>query len=286
MNYRINTFLFSIAIFAVMYFAACSGSGYKETESGLKYRFHVKNEDSSGVQMYDIVEVLMNYRTSDTVLYKSGSGKIPFQIDPVFKGDLMEGILMMHLGDSATFVMTPEDFFIRMMEYQEIPDYVSGVDEMFFDIKVVTIKPEPDGLKASRLEKESRRTNEQNLIEKYLDRNDIDQAPSADGLYFIRKQEGSGQQPVAGQKVQVHYTGRFLDGTKFDSSYDRGRPIEFVLGRGEVIEGWDKGIAMMKEGGKAMLVIPSKLGYGDKQRGNIKPYTPLVFDVELVKIVN
>lgn len=83
----------------------------------------------------------------------------------------------------------------------------------------------------------------------------------------------------------MHYKGTLLDGTPFDSSYDRGEPIEFVLGQGMVIPGWEEGIAMMNEGGKAKLIIPSKLAYGPNQRGNvIKPYSTLVFEVELIEV--
>lgn len=278
--------LFTFAAAVGILWAGCSGSRFKETDNGLKYRFHVKNEDSTRVKLYDIVEVYMNYRTRDSLLYDGGKNKIPFQVNPVFEGDLMEGIMLMHKGDSATFIMTPEDFFLKMMNYQEMPQYAKGVEEMYFDVKVANIKPEPESLKATRLENKSRKQNEMNLIRKYLDRKDIKTAPTQEGLYYIEKVEGTGDRPVPGKKIAVHYTGRFLNGDKFDSSYDRGEPIEFVLGRGEVIEGWDIGISKMKEGGKAMLIIPSRLGYGDQQRGTIKPYTPLVFEVELVKILD
>ena len=89
---------------------------------------------------------------------------------------------------------------------------------------------------------------------------------------------------MAGKKVSVHYVGKLLDGTEFDNSVKRGEPIEFVLGQGQVIPGWDEGIAMMKEGEKAVLLIPSKLAYGERGNQAIPPCAPLVFDVELVKV--
>ncbi|HRW68136.1 FKBP-type peptidyl-prolyl cis-trans isomerase, partial [Lentimicrobium sp.] len=89
--------------------------------------------------------------------------------------------------------------------------------------------------------------------------------------------------PVAGKTVKVHYTGTLLDGTKFDSSVDRGQPFEFVLGQGQVIQGWDEGIAMMKKGGKARLIIPSAIAYGENGRmPTIPPSATLIFDVELI----
>jgi FKBP-type peptidyl-prolyl cis-trans isomerase len=97
---------------------------------------------------------------------------------------------------------------------------------------------------------------------------------------------GAGPSPKAGQTVRVHYTGRLTDGTKFDSSVDRGQPFEFILGVGQVIAGWDVGVATMQVGGKRQLTIPSHLGYG--RRGSppvIPPDATLVFDVELLDIV-
>lgn len=105
------------------------------------------------------------------------------------------------------------------------------------------------------------------------------------GLDFIEIEEGKGKQAEVGKTVAVHYTGKFQDGRVFDSSVSRGEPIEFVLGQGMVIKGWDEGIAMMRVGGKAQLIIPPDLAYGEKGAGGvIPPNATLVFDVELVKL--
>lgn len=257
---------------------------FKTTESGLKYKFYVKNENSEKVNLYDIVTVYMNYRTQDSVLFKGGNNKIPFQVAPKFEGDLMEGILMMHNGDSATFAMDTKIFFVQMMGYPDVPAEFANEKELFFDVKVIEIKPENDMQKASRLQMEEQKNNEQLEITKYLTENSITVQPTSSGLYYILVSEGTGSQPVAGKKVKVHYTGTFLNGEKFDSSYDRNEPLEFPLGTGSVIPGWDEGISMMKVGGKARLIIPSKIAYGDQDRGPIKAYTPLAFEVELVDV--
>lgn len=97
--------------------------------------------------------------------------------------------------------------------------------------------------------------------------------------------EGTGPQPKAGQKVTVHYTGWLTNGSKFDSSKDRGEPFTFVLGKGQVIKGWDQGVAAMKLGSTVKLTIPHELGYGAHGAGGIiPPYATLVFEVELLKI--
>ena len=106
-----------------------------------------------------------------------------------------------------------------------------------------------------------------------------------DGLKFTDDQVGTGTEAQAGKTVSVHYTGWLLDGTKFDSSRDRNQAFSFPLGRGQVIKGWDEGVAGMKVGGKRTLVIPPDLGYGARGAGGvIPPNATLVFDVELLAV--
>ncbi|MEN8172910.1 MAG: FKBP-type peptidyl-prolyl cis-trans isomerase [Chloroflexota bacterium] len=105
------------------------------------------------------------------------------------------------------------------------------------------------------------------------------------GLKYIEEKAGSGTQAQVGNTVSVHYTGKFLNGDVFDSSYNRGQPIEFTLGQGQVIKGWDEGITLMKVGGKAQLTIPPELAYGESGAGGvIPPNATLIFDVELVAV--
>jgi FKBP-type peptidyl-prolyl cis-trans isomerase FkpA len=105
------------------------------------------------------------------------------------------------------------------------------------------------------------------------------------GLNYEELQVGDGDEAKPGDTVEVHYTGWLKNGTKFDSSKDRGRPFSFALGAGRVIKGWDEGVAGMKVGGKRKLVIPPELGYGTRGAGNsIPPDAQLTFEVELLKI--
>lgn len=102
--------------------------------------------------------------------------------------------------------------------------------------------------------------------------------------YNITTENPTGTSPAAGDKVKVHYSGYLLDGTKFDSSIERNQPIEFAVGTGRVIPGWDEGIMLLKTGEKAELVIPSELAYGPRQVGPIPANSILKFDVELISI--
>ena len=132
---------------------------------------------------------------------------------------------------------------------------------------------------------EDLRQKEEAGLQQYIDDNGITTEPNASGLYYIETKAGTGAQAVAGKMVSVHYTGKLLNGTVFDSSAG-GNPIDFVLGVGQVIPGWDEGIALMKQGGVASLIIPSSLAYGSSGSGPIPPYSTLVFDVQLVYVAN
>ncbi|MBA2706071.1 MAG: FKBP-type peptidyl-prolyl cis-trans isomerase [Blastocatellia bacterium] len=108
---------------------------------------------------------------------------------------------------------------------------------------------------------------------------------TASGLKYVDLAEGAGPSPQTGQTVSVNYTGTLENGTKFDSSYDHGRPYEFRIGTGTVIKGWDEGLMTMKVGGKRRLTVPADLGYG--LRGsppNIPPNATLIFELELLGI--
>ena len=125
-------------------------------------------------------------------------------------------------------------------------------------------------------------------IQQYFQANGIDPATvtkTSSGLYYQLLEEGDGDKVFPGDEVSVHYVGYFLNGTKFDSSLDRGQPFAFGLGQGMVIKGWDEGVAGMKIGGKRTLIIPAELGYGSRGAGGvIPPNATLKFDVELLDL--
>jgi peptidylprolyl isomerase len=105
------------------------------------------------------------------------------------------------------------------------------------------------------------------------------------GLKYVDEVIGTGAEPKTGEHVTVHYVGTLTNGTKFDSSRDRNEPFTFVIGEGEVIKGWDEGVATMHVGGKRKLIVPPQLGYGSQGAGGvIPPNATLIFEVELLNI--
>ncbi|HRI29346.1 MAG TPA: FKBP-type peptidyl-prolyl cis-trans isomerase [Chitinophagales bacterium] len=121
------------------------------------------------------------------------------------------------------------------------------------------------------------------LITKFVADNKLTAKSTESGIFYVVEKEGKGANPTIDNTVKVHYKGTLLNGTTFDSSYDRGEPIEFPLRA--VIRGWQEGIPLLKPGGKGKLIIPSGLAYGPQQVGpTISPNSVLVFDVELLEV--
>ena len=123
-------------------------------------------------------------------------------------------------------------------------------------------------------------------MKKQLGKHIIGMEQTTSGLYYLINKKGNNMRPKTGDKVSVHYKGMLLDGSIFDSSYDRNQPIEFSIGLGQVIPGWDEGISLISEGSSAKFVIPSSLAYGSQGAGGvIPPDATLIFEVELIKIL-
>lgn len=276
-----------LAVACVFTFNSCSKyKGFKlDKESGIYYKFYILNKDSAQVQTGDALLMQCQWALKDSILQPF----MPIQVlveESNYKSDVNNAFRMMHVGDSATFIFDADTFFYHMgiekpFEGKEL--YLTfKLNERISKAEVDAIMAEQEAQYNAYIEQE--RAKEDSLMQNYIAKNKIKVAPTASGLYFIPKKAGKGAQAMAGQKVAVNYVGKLLDGTEFDNSYKRGEPIEFVLGQGRVIPGWDEGIAMMKEGEKAVLLIPSKLAYGENGNQVIPPLSPLVFDVELVKV--
>lgn len=198
-----------------------------------------------------------------------------------------EGVANMTKGGKATFIVPSSIAFGAQGRGGMILPYTT----LIYDVEIMDVmskaawdKEQEMKKKAEEAKKEAAKGQEMSKLNQYLKANNITVKPTLSGLYYIENNKGTGIKASAGKKVKVHYTGTLLDGTKFDSSRDRNEPFEFVLGQGQVIKGWDEGIAMMNVGSKATFIIPSKIAYGERDMGTIPPYSTLVFDVELLEV--
>ncbi len=273
-------------------FVSCeSGSsefpGFKKTDDGLYYKFHTQVDDTVSPKLGDYVSIDMIYASEDSVMFDSKLlpqvMKMPM-IEPTFKGDVYAGIAMMHVGDSVTFICNADSTFTKLFRMPAVPPELDSIEYLYFHIKLNAIETLEEVQAAQEGELKRRQAEETKLRYDYMAEKYPDALPIASGLFYIETKEGKGSTPEKGQTVAVHYKGMFMDGSVFDSSIDKGDPIEFPLGQGQVIKGWDEGIGMMRKGGKAVLVIPSDLAYGPNGRSSIPPFSTLVFEVELVDI--
>ena len=245
--------------------------GYEKTATGLYYQFFNQNKDAAQPQVGDLMDLAICCTVNDTtIIVGNTENTLPLEA-PLFAGDFYEGMAMMHKGDSASFIVNIDSTFIKWFHQPKLPDEFNPTDVMRFEVRLDDFYPESEyasrlGAKIkkdidARIEKmkadhpEETATAAQQLTE-YLAKNKVTVEPTTSGLYYVMTQEGNGEKPEVGQMVQVHYTGKLLDGTVFDSSIERGEPISIPIGVGQVIPGWDEGIMMMSKGEKGVLYIP------------------------------
>jgi FKBP-type peptidyl-prolyl cis-trans isomerase FkpA len=273
--------------FAVFGQAPIPPKGFKRTETGLQYKFHVDKEGTIA-KKGDVLKLHFALKTEkDSVLrstFKEGNpAELPLREGP-FKGSLEEGLMMMSAGDSATFLINADSLFAKMF-YQPLPPFIRPGSSVGFVIKLLKVQSEEEYRKEQEKLAAEMVAKEDKTIQEYMTKNNLKGTKTASGLYYVQTKPGTGAKAESGKTVSVHYTGKLLNGTKFDSSVDRGQPFEFGLGAGQVIKGWDEGIALMSIGEKGFLLIPSGLGYGTRGAGgSIPPNSVLVFEVELLGI--
>jgi len=291
---RLNSiYLLLILLFVV----SCSDREVITTESGLKVQM-INDVDSEKPEDGQIMTLNMTYRDAEgkEMFNTTDRGEpVPIQyVDSVWKnsGIFYEAMSLLTIGDSISFSLNAEEFFKNTFKV-EVPDTIDKDTDISFNIGLVDAMSRNqyaeyrNKLYTERREKvfAEKLVEDGAAIDQYLEDNDIEAIKTESGLRYIITEEGDGPKPEEGQTVVVHYNGELLDGTKFDSSYDNGKPFSFVLGQGRVIKGWDEGIALLNKGDKATLFVPSPLGYGGRQAGEvIKPYSILKFDVELIDI--
>lgn len=172
---------------------------------------------------------------------------------------------------------------------QPLPPGIPKGSDIQFTVKLVDVQNEQEFQKSQASAREKQVKTDAKIIDDYVAKNKLNATETASGLNYVVTQEGTGVKPVAGNVVTVHYTGKLLDGKVFDSSVKNpqsgGKPIDFPIGQGMVIPGWEEGIMTMKKGGKCTFIIPSSLAYGTAgSPGVIPPNSVLVFDVELVDV--
>lgn len=259
--------------------------GYTPTGSGLYYKQVVAGTGDM-LEMGDVIKVRLAYYLGDSLLFTTENMPEPAydQVhESVFQGDLYEGFRMMHVGDSMSFMINADSVFLKQFRAPSLPGFIQPGSFLRWEVIVDDALPEAEFQQRKMEEAAAMQKEADDVFAAFLEANGIKAQPQESGLVYVCTKKGKGPKPGYKQTVKVHYTGKLLDGRVFDSSIERGEPIAFQLGIGQVIPGWDEGIALMSKGEKGILYIPSKLAYGPRQAGElITPYSNLIFEVELV----
>jgi FKBP-type peptidyl-prolyl cis-trans isomerase len=241
--------------------------GTKKITEGSYVKFHIRTKIADSA-MFD--SYAMN-----------NNEPIEQQLTTSFLSGFMEGFMLLSAGDSAVMRM-PID---SALKGQTMPPFAKSGDKVTYNVKVFSIKTKEEFDIEKQKEEMEQVTKDDKIIQEYLKTNKLKAEKTASGLYYIIEKKGNGKHATAADKVKVHYKGTLVDGTTFDSSYERNAPIDFPLSG--VIKGWTEGIPYLEEGGKGKLLIPSGLAYGKNAPPGspIKPNDVLIFEVELLEIL-
>jgi FKBP-type peptidyl-prolyl cis-trans isomerase len=286
---------FFLILFVVVVALSCSKSkykGYKLSDNGLHYKI-VEDKEGESVAVGDFINVRMQYKTlNDSVFFDSEQEIMPVWIPinkPAFKGDIMEGLAMLSIGDSASFIVRADTFFRMTIGTFTFPAFLQKDEMMYVNLRVLSVKTQSEFAQEKQIIEDEIKKQYDELKEKelldleyYLKLNNITQKPTETGLIFVPIKNGSGPRLVAGQTVKCHYIGTLIDGQIFDSSVGKA-PLEVVVGSPDLIDGFNEALTMMSVGSQAKVIMPSSIAFGKSEIDSpIPPYATVVFEITIV----
>ncbi|MCB0696480.1 MAG: FKBP-type peptidyl-prolyl cis-trans isomerase [Chitinophagaceae bacterium] len=259
---------------------------FQTTQSGIKYKIPKDAKGKNYPQEGNYVEIFIKTYSGDSLIFNSreqtGGKPVNFPVSlPRFHGDLSEVFPLMTPGDSGIFMVSVDTLKANK---QNLQPWMKEGEYITYSIELVSVKTQEqlDKERAEKAKESGDPEKEDKTLNAYFKKHKVTPKKRPSGMYYLVTKATDGEKPISGQKVKVKYTGKLMDGTVFDSNEDKD-PFEFILGRGQVIRGWDEGIALLKKGEKATLYIPSYLAYGENSPSpKIPANSALIFDVELV----
>lgn len=276
-------------------FSGCKKDDWQTSPTGLKYWIQ-KDVEGENVKVGDVVEMHVKYATSaDSVLFNSFTSPKPIVMElptSQFKGSFEEALTMLSPGDSGQFLIPVDSIFRK--EFGVVrPSFIDSGSYLTFTVKLLSGGSKEEFMKKQEKDKvenaSKQKAIDEELIKAFVKEKGWQTTKTDLGVYINTIKEGNGPALEKGDTVFVHYTGRTLDGSVFDSSRKedagRGEPFDFIIGVSPIIQGWQDGIAKLKSGSRANLVIPSTLAYGEQGTPKFGPNSVLTFDVEIMKVI-
>lgn len=278
-----------LSIGMVVFFASCSKyPGFKKTDDGMYYKFHVKGDDTTTLSKGMILTLKLKYEINDSIIFNSEEAPDAFMLpleDPSYKGDIYTALAMMKPGDSATFISSADSFFIKTVMLPEVPDSSYAGKNIYFHIKLISAMTQEQMQAEQSALLETRKAEEVAKLQSYLEANKITVAPLESGLFFTETTKGNGKKPKETDIVKVHFKVSDLDGRVFFSSFDQGEPMRWEAGKVFDNPGATEALNLMTVGSKANVIVPSSIGFGEQGRGQmVAPFTTLLYDLEMVSI--
>jgi FKBP-type peptidyl-prolyl cis-trans isomerase len=271
----------------VVFFASCSKfPGFKKTDDGLYYKFHVKGDDTTTLSTGMILTLKLKYEINDSIIFNSDEAPDAFMLPleiPSYKGDIYTALAMMKPGDSATFISSADSFFIKTVMLPQVPDSTYAGKNIYFHIKLISATTQEQLQAEQTALLETRKAEEATNLQSYLEANKITVAPLESGLFFMETAKGNGKKPKDTDIVKVHFKVSDLEGRVFFSSFDQGEPMRWEAGKVFDNPGATEALKMMSVGSKASIIVPSSIGFGEQGRGQmVQPFTTLLYDLEMV----
>lgn len=280
------TSLIRALVCSAVFLSSCSTDGFRVTESGLKYRIIEKKQGLKPAKGQMLRMHLRYLDKSGKELYNSnvlGDAFVIELTDPTFVGGLEEGFAMLGEGDSAVF-MVPADSVFEKTFRQPMPARIKKGEWLRFEVRLKKVLSPGEFAAQMQKKKKDRIEKDKVQLEKYLAEQNIRVQPARPGVYFIVFKPGTGEIPVVGDSIEIRYTGRFLSGEVFDGSSKIGGTLKFRLEKGKYLQAWEEALCSMREGAMTRLVLSSDQAYGEQGLGPVPPNTPVIFDMELIRI--
>jgi len=274
--------ILSLIILVAVIFSACTQK-FEKTESGIQYRIINTSDDARAVTKGDQVMIHMVGKLdyNDSLIFDSYKNSKPYYI-PSDEPTLGSVLQVLHKGDSAQFMVSSDTLFLKSFG-QPRPAGIKEGALIKFVVKVEDVYNQEEMRKKISEQNGEIRIKDSVACETYL-KSLTGVTKTASGLNYIVVKSSTGKQAIKNSKVTVKYKGMLLDGTIFDQSKPENPTFNFVVGLGQVIPGWDEGLAIMKEGESFKFIIPYQLAYGPQGAGPIPPFSSLIFEVELLKV--